>query len=298
MASTFAAVGIDVGGTKCCGVVLDHSGEVRASTRRDTPHVSHLVDSLVSIIDELSHAVDDIVATVGLGLPGLITSTGVIVESPNLDGATHAHIGPELSRRGHWRVSIDNDSTAATYAEWKAGAARGVANALMVSFGTGIGGGIVLDGAIRRGAHGFAGELGHFTVMANGHECACGNRGCWEAYASGTALRSMSGGRSATQLMEQAENGDDSALRILDDYATWVGIGLAGLSNIFDPSVIVVGGGVMNASDVMIPRIRTALTEHLYASAIRPLPEIVPAELGETAAAIGAALLGTDFAVT
>lgn len=287
------AVGIDVGGTKCLGVALDDDRRVVATSRRATPHGSELLDVLVAICDELSEVTGGIIATLGIGLPGLVTPAGAIVASPNLRGADGLAVGESMERRGPWRVTVDNDATAAAHAEWQLGAARGCDDALLVTFGTGIGGGLVIDGGIRRGAHGFAGEIGHVTVEAGGRECACGRRGCWEAYASGTALRSVTGGMTAAGLAERARSGDDNALESMREHARWIAVGLASLCNVTDPEVVVVGGGVISGAPELLPMIREHFAEATYSSSLRPLPAIEAAMLGESAGAIGAGLLGT-----
>lgn len=291
------AAGIDVGGTKCLGVVLDDDGRVVASARRPTPHGSELVATLGAIVDELAESAGGIVATLGIGLPGLISPAGRIVASPNLRGTDGLDVGDELEALGPWRVTVDNDATAAAHAEWQAGAARGAVDALLVTFGTGIGGGLVVGGAIRRGAHGFAGEIGHITVDVDGRECACGRRGCWEPYASGTALRTLTGGMSSSDLQKEAAAGDDNALALMREYARWVAVGLGSLCNVTDPEIVVVGGGVMHGASMLLPMIREEFAGSMYSSisaaaSVRPLPEVALAELGESAGAIGSALLG------
>lgn len=248
--------------------------------------------ALVSMCEEMSDTAGGIIATLGVGVPGLVTPDGTIVASPNLPGSDGLRVGAELASAGPWRVSVDNDATAAAHGEWQVGAAEGAHDAVLVTFGTGIGGGLVIDGAIRRGAHGFAGEIGHITIAEGGRECACGRRGCWEAYASGTALRSMSGGATSADLQVQAAAGDDNALALLGEYARHVGVGLASLCNVTDPEIVVVGGGVMHGAETLLPMIRERFTEAMYSSSLRPLPEVVLARLGETAGAIGSALLG------
>lgn len=298
LAASLLTVGIDVGGTKCLGVALDDDGRVLADVRRPTPHGSELVTTLAAIADELAGSVGGIVATLGVGLPGLISPDGRIIASPNLRGADGLDVGGSLATLGPWRVTVDNDATAAAHAEWRTGAARGADDALLVTFGTGIGGGLVIGGAIRRGAHGFAGEIGHITVEVDGRECACGRRGCWEPYASGTALRTLTGGLSSSDLQKEAAAGDDNALALMHEYARWVATGLGSLCNVTDPEIVVVGGGVMHGASMLLPMIEEALAGAMYSSvsgaaSVRPLPRVALAELGETAGAIGAALLGT-----
>lgn len=280
------AVGIDVGGTKCHGVLVDTDGTVLAETRRPTPHADRLVETLLSIREELGNQ-----GTLGVGVPGLITPEGVITASPNLRGASNVPVGPELRRATGVHVHVENDATAAAHAEWKAGAARGARDALIVTLGTGIGGGIVLGGVLHRGSHGFAGEIGHMTVEADGIECPCGHRGCWERYASGSALRRMSGGLSGEEVTARAAAGDTEAMEVVEEFARWTAVGLASLTNVLDPQVIVLGGGVVDAWDVWGPAVERWADRTLYAASARARPRIVPAELGSSAGAVGSALL-------
>lgn len=278
--------GIDVGGTKCLGVVIDEHGIVTNSVRKPTPSAVDLVDVLLEIADELG-AHDSL----GVGVPGLITPQGVVRASPNLDGATEFTLRAELESKLGMRVWVDNDATAACLAEWQYGAARGYSDVWMVTLGTGIGGGLVSGGVLQHGAHGHAGEVGHMVVDPSGLLCRCGRRGCWERYASGTGLAFLAGGETGELLIRRAIDREPDALAILDEYAKWVALGLANLTNITDPSCIVLGGGVVNSSEVLMPAVRRWFTEMLYSAAHRAHPELRSAELGEQAGAIGAALL-------
>jgi glucokinase len=186
---------------------------------------------------------------------------------------------------------VDNDATCATVAEWRTGAGAGTSDMLMVTFGTGIGGGIVMDGALRRGAHGYAGEIGHITVVESGERCACGRRGCWEAYASGSALARLGGVHDGAVVTEAASAGDPAAVAVVATYADWVAVGLAALVNVVDPEVIVLGGGVMTAHGTIIGAVREAFVSRIYGSDARALPRIETSVHGESAGAIGAGLM-------
>ena len=280
------AVGIDVGGTKCHGVVVDEKGFVISELRYPTPHASELIALLGNMFRELGGG-----AALGIGVPGLITSDGTINASPNMRGALDIPVGPSLRASLGVPVHVENDATSAAFAEWKVGAARDAADALIVTLGTGIGGGLVVGGALQRGANGFAGEIGHMVVEANGIECVCGQRGCWERYASGSALRTLSGGMSGEEVISRARNNEPSALSVIDEFARWFAIGVASLTNILDPSVVVVGGGVIDAWEVLHPAFLRWMNEVLYSPDHRPHPQLRPAELGPRAGAIGSALL-------
>lgn len=279
-------VGIDVGGTKCHGVLVDTQGIVLRDIRYPTPGVTGLIDLLQSMFYELDGGL-----TLGVGVPGLVTPTGVVMASPHLPGAHDFQVGPELRQRLGIDVHVENDATMAAFAEWQVGAARGSRNALMVTLGTGIGGGIVMGGELQRGANGFAGEIGHVVVQRNGLACQCGGFGCWERYASGSALQSLSGGMSGEEVFAAFRAGDSDAEAVVDEFAQWVALGLAGLANICDPEVIVIGGGVVESFAEILPRVSQYFGDFLYSSEWRTQPRIVEAVLGSSAGAIGSALM-------
>ena len=279
-------VGIDVGGTKCHGVLVDNHGTILQEVRYPTPHAADLIDLLEAMFRELGGE-----TTLGVGVPGLITADGVIKASPNMKGAHNIAVGPELRERLGIAVHVENDATVAAFGEWKSGAAMGARDAVMVTLGTGIGGGIVMGGQLQRGANGFAGEIGHMVVERNGVECPCGRRGCWERYASGSALKTLSGGTDGKQVFEKFHAGDAEAIATVEMFASWIAEGLASLTNICDPEVIVIGGGVIESFESRIDILEQKFAAALYSSEMRPHPRLAPAALGERAGAIGAALL-------
>ena len=281
-----SSVGIDVGGTKCHGVRVDVNGEVLAEVRYPTPPVAELVPLLADMFHELGGT-----TALGIGVPGLITPEGVVKASPNMPGAFNVPVGPQLREQLAIAVHVENDATMAAFGEWKAGAARGAENAVMVTLGTGIGGGIVMSGKLQRGANGFAGEIGHMVVQRDGDECVCGRRGCWERYASGSALKMLSGGFSGEEVFAAAVAGDAKALEVVDAYAQWIAVGLASLTNICDPEIIVLGGGVVDSVGVVMDAVRTSFIDALYSAQWRAHPQLVTAELGARAGAIGSALM-------
>ena len=285
-------VGIDVGGTKCHGVIVDSHGTVLEEVRYPTPHASDLIDLLQKMFRELGGE-----TTLGVGVPGLITADGVIKASPNMKGAHNIAVGPELRERLGIAVHVENDATVAAFGEWKSGAAMGARDAVMVTLGTGIGGGIVMGGQLQRGANGFAGEIGHMVVERNGAECPCGRRGCWERYASGSALKMLSGGTDGIQVFEKFHAGDAEAIEVVSTFASWIAEGLASLTNICDPEVIVIGGGVIESFASRIDILEEKFSASLYSSEMRPHPRLAPAALGERAGAIGAALLVGELVI-
>jgi glucokinase len=286
------AAGIDVGGTKCLGVLLDADRDITSEhdillqVRHATPRADKLVDALEVLVGELGDF-----DTIGVGVPGLITLDGVMRASPNIPGSVDVAVGAELSRRLGRRVFIDNDGNLSALAEWRFGAGRGSKNMWMVTLGTGIGGGYVLNGAVQRGVNGFAGEVGHIVVNPDGPRCTCGRKGCWEVYASGRGLRMLAAGESGESVINRARAGEADALTVLEAWSRWVAIGLASLTNVSDPDVIVIGGGVSEAADIVMPIVRRWFVESLYSPEQRQHPDLRVAQLGEHAGAIGAALM-------
>ena len=289
--------GIDVGGTKCLGVVLDAQREVTSEhdvlhqVRNPTPRADKLVDALEVLAGQLGD-----VQSLGVGVPGLITLDGVMRASPNIPGSVDVAVGPELSKRLGRQVNVDNDGNLAALAEWRYGAARGAKNMWMVTLGTGIGGGHVVNGVVQRGVNGFAGEIGHIVVNPDGPRCTCGRKGCWEVYASGRGLRMLAAGEAGESVIARARNGDADAVTVLEAWARWGAIGLSNLTNVSDPDVIVIGGGVSEAADIVMPIVQRWFVETLYSPEQRKHPDLRVAQLGEHAGAIGAALFGAMHA--
>ena len=206
-------------------------------------------------------------------------------------------------------VAVVNDATGAALAEWTHGAGSGVSDMIMITMGTGIGGGVIADGRLLLGSRGYLGEFGHMMIDPDGPSCPCGQRGCWERYASGSAIaleakrRAVQGGLDAVvaacgaideitaeQVVAAAADGDEGAIGVLEHFAFWMAVGLANLTNAFDPARFVLGGGVSRASAVIEEPLRRHWAAQLYASDLRSVPEIRFASLGEHAGAIGAAL--------
>ena len=298
------AVGIDVGGTKLLAIAIDGRGEVVAEQRtpslRDGP-------ALIDAIADLAGAVGP-VGALAVGLPGLIQQ-GVLRFAANLPGIVELPAAAMLEERVGAPVVLSNDATLAAWGEHARGAAVGVDDALVVTLGTGIGAGLILGGRLYEGAHGMAGEIGHVLVDPDGPPCPCGQRGCWERYASGSALGRLGGlaaegGRAPALLaaaggdplavrgehvVAAARAGDHGARTVMDEFAGWVAVGLANMVNVFDPAVIVLGGGLAEAGDVLLEPVRQRTTGLVEASAHRPAVEIRLALLGERAGALGAA---------
>jgi glucokinase len=306
-------IGIDLGGTKCHGLMLDSDGTVLAEQRVPTPRgADAVVDTLLDLAAALEGEVGDRVAAIGVGVPGLVERTGVLRFAPNLPGVVDLDLAAAL-RDGRPDVSfcVENDATCAGWGERAHGAAVGTDTMMLVTLGTGIGGGIIVDGNVFRGAYGFAGEVGHMVVDPNGPACPCGKRGCWERYASGSGLgrlaREAANAGRASRMVELAggdpENvkgehatgaaaeGDNAAKAVMADFAWWLALGLTNLANIFDPECFVVGGGLVSAGDLILAPARAAFAGLVVGAEHRPDVAILPALLGERAGAIGAAAL-------
>lgn len=297
-----------MGGTKCLGVALDADGSVARVARVPTPATSaELVDALAGLVSGLGPA-----ASVGVGMPGLVTHRGVLVASAHLGAMAGLEVADALEPRLGMRPWVANDATCATAAEWRLGAARGLDDVVVVTLGTGIGGGLVAAGRLVTGRNGFAGEFGHMTVDPDGPPCPCGRRGCWERFASGTGLARLArdaawGGALGAvvaaaggdvhavrgeHVQDAARSGDEESLAVIDAFARWVALGLANLTNALDPAVFVLGGGLAAGADLYLDPVRRWFGRLLYATELRPTPDVRVAELGEQAGAVGAALLG------
>jgi len=312
------AIGIDIGGTKVAGGVVDSNGTITHRTRRDTPHRSTspsvVEDTIVESVQELLSKVDpDEVEAVGIGAAGFVAEDrATVVFAPHLSWRSEP-LRDALAQRIDLPITVDNDANAAAWAEATFGAARGESHVVVITLGTGIGGALIIDGAVQRGRHGIAGEFGHMQVMPRGALCECGNRGCWEQYASGNALvreaRAMieagspvvadllarlGGDKAALTgpfITEAAREGDLTARELIADIGEWLGIGLANLAAAFDPGLFVIGGGVSAADEMLIAPAREAFRRQLPGRGYRPEARIVRAVLGSDAGLIGAAEL-------
>ncbi len=314
-------VGVDIGGTKVSGGLVDETGAIVGRTRRDTPHRSTapsvVEDAIVSVVEELLAQTErDAVRAVGIGAAGFVSADrSRVVFAPHLSWRDEP-LRESLSRRVHLPITVDNDANAALWAEHRFGVAQDTSHAVMITLGTGIGGGLLVDGVLMRGRYGIAGEFGHMQVVPSGLRCECGNRGCWEQYSSGNALvreaRGLVGARSpvASDLLARADGdpanltgpmiteaaraGDRTSVELLAEIGTWLGIGMANLAAAIDPEVFVVGGGVSAAQDLLLGPAREAFGRQLTGRGYRPQARIEVATLGPDAGLIGAAALASD----
>ncbi|MDA8290848.1 MAG: ROK family protein [Actinomycetota bacterium] len=319
-------LGLDVGGTKILACAVTDGGELVAETRVDSPRSPDLLlqtlvegtDALLSLLPDGPRAV----VGVGVGVPSLVTSDGTLYESPNLPALEGLPVHAAFAERlevlsaatggaGRWRLVIDNDGTCAVAGEFVFGAARGVTDVLLITLGTGIGGGVVAGGRLLRGARGFAGEVGHIVMDPAGPACHCGRRGCFEQLASGSAFARIARRAAAAgaadrvlelaggdveavrgeHVLEAARDGDRGALALFDELAHNLAVGIANLAEVLDPGVVLVGGGLASAGELLIaPTVADFAVEDRRGRGPHAVP-IALAGLGARAGAFGAAAL-------
>ncbi|HXJ66255.1 MAG TPA: ROK family protein [Actinomycetota bacterium] len=313
-AGAVEAVGLDIGGTKIAGYRIDAGGRVLERALEPTPPAGpeEVAAALESMARRLARPES---VAVGVGVAGLVeAATGIIRYGPNLP-FREIGLRERIERATGLPCVVDNDAAAAGWGEFRCGAGRDANDMLLVTVGTGIGGAIVAGGRLFRGAHGFAAEIGHIIVEPGGPRCGCGNRGCWEQVASGRAIDRMAreavaetpeslilkmagGDPSAVRgphAVAAAKQGDPLAIRVLADAGRRLGEGIAGLVNIIDPDIVVIGGGAaMGAGEFLLEPAREASEVAIEGRGYRPPVPIVPAELGNDAGGIGAGLLALE----
>jgi glucokinase len=304
------AIGVDIGGTKVAAGIVDDAGNVLARARRRTPSrdPEHIVDVVVEIVRQLrsEHDTD----LVGIGAAGYLDADrSTVLFSPNL-AWRNTPLRSEVSQRLDTDVVIENDANAAAWGEFRFGAGEQQPDVVVITVGTGIGGGLIIGGNLYRGHFGIGGEPGHMRVVPGGRQCGCGNLGCWEQYASGTALvraaREVATERlddarrllqmageidsiDGTVVMRAAQEGDPAALDCFDEIGRWLGQGLADIAAVLDPGRFVIGGGVAEAGELLLKPARDTFGVSLSGRGHRPVADVVPAKLGADAGIIGAA---------
>lgn len=312
-----AAIGVDIGGTKIAVAVVDESGTILARDERPSP--AEEPDQIVQVVADMvtALAADHPVVGVGLACAGFMDhAAGKVRFAPNVAWRDTA-VGPEVQQRVGLPVLVENDANAAAWGEFSFGPARDVDDMVFITVGTGLGGGIVLDGRMLHGAYGIAGEIGHIRLVPDGHMCGCGNRGCWEAYGSGTALvrearelvasgspraevlAAACGGRpkrlAGPQVTEAAMAGDAASIELLADVGRWLGEGAADVAAILDPQMFVVGGGLAAAGDLLLQPAVAAYRRNLTGRGHRPEAAWELATLGQDAGVIGAGALALSL---
>ena len=305
------AIGVDVGGTKIAAGVVTPQGRILDEVRYPTPHSPEtLIENIAKAVKEVRDGHE--VGGVCLAVPGLIlASENKVIFSANLHAIEGIPLKDEIEPRIGLPLTIENDGNAAAWGEFRFGAGSEADHLVFVTLGTGIGGGVITHGVLMRGAQGSGGELGHVTIQATGPRCACGNHGCLEALASGSAIARRARelaienpdsalGRLATrrQLLGEdvtnlAREGDEVALSLLDETGRWLGVGLAAFVNIFNPEVVAVGGGAMEAGELILEAARREVVLRARPPS-RDRAEIQVATLGPKSGVLGAAALARD----
>jgi glucokinase len=304
-------VGIDIGGTKMAAAVVDEVGVMLATTRRPTPtrEPEHIADGVAEIVTQFQ--MDYEVTAVGVGAAGFVdVARSIIVFAPNL-AWRNTPLREQIEARIDLPIVVENDANAAAWGEFRFGAGEHEPDMVLLTIGTGIGGGLLVGGDVHRGRFGAAGEPGHMRVVPDGRPCGCGNRGCWEQYCSGTALvrtaheiATLKPGTAARMLelahgevaaidgpvvTQAAQEGDAAALECFADIGRWLGQGLADLAAVLDPGRFVIGGGVAEAGPLLIDVARSTFAARVTGRGYRRLADVVPAVLGADAGVIGAA---------
>ena len=310
-------IGIDVGGTTAKAGVVDEEGKILAKSvcktgkeRAFEDIAADMAELCRRVVRESGHEMADI-AAVGVGIPGEQDPKSGLVAFCNNLGWVNVPLMQRLREALGLSVYVDNDANVAALAESAFGASRDVKSSILVTLGTGVGGGIVENRRVRTGAHGVGGEIGHMVVVVDGEKCNCGHRGCWEKYASATAIIRMGRalmeekpdcalarqlGGDAAQLnakavLDLAKAGDADCMGIFETYVKYLCVGLANLINIYDPDMIVLGGGVAYAGDFLLDAVRAALGDYVYCPALS-WARVELARMGNDAGIIGAAMLG------
>ena len=306
-------VGIDVGGTGLKAGVVDENGKMLSKVSCPTgvergygPVIKDMASLALKAIEESGVPMEE-VHSIGIGIPGILDPrTGIVPFCTNL-GWHRVPLIEEMHKYIDKPILVDNDATVAALAESVAGACAGVKNSVFLTLGTGVGGGIVLDGKVYSGPHGVASELGHMIVVVDGEECTCGNHGCWERYASATALirlgheavkrhpDSVMAARgdelNAKDVTDAARAGDPAAVEAFDRYTYYLAVGMVNIINFFDPEIIAVGGGVSGAGEFLLEPVREKLKKLIFYKDM-PYAEVELATMGNDAGIVGAAMLG------
>jgi glucokinase len=310
-------VGVDLGGTNLRTALLSSDGDILDKRKEATQSsegwkkvVSRLVDNITRQREIAAQRGLD-VAAVGVGAPGVIQmDKGIVVKSPNFPDWNNLPLRDELEKALHVPVIIENDANAAALGEQWRGAGRNIGSMILLTLGTGVGGGIVLDNAIWHGADGMAGEIGHMTLIPNGRECSCGNTGCLEMYASARGIvqsyceelavsraSENVGGITSEKIYQSARDGNAIARRVMKDMGRMLGIGIANLINIFNPQMIVIGGGVKDAWPLFIGATHEEVMRRAF-QVPAERTEIVPSLLGDDAGMVGAAAVAIQHMKT
>ena len=299
---------VDLGGTHLRVALVDDTGRILKQHKQDTPKgdsTDDLIDALVQVSERWGCKELPVVAT-SIMVPGAVDcAKAVVVQAPNLPSLVNFPLKAELEQKLGWPVYLENDANAAAVGEMWMGAARGCRDVVSVTLGTGVGGGIILDGKLWRGSHGSGGEIGHTTVDPfSGLKCKCGNTGCLELFASATAIVRMtretlslfpetslkSDELTAEKVYDAGQKGDELALAVFKRFGMYLGIGLANLINLIDPQIIVITGGVVNGWALFSGEMYRQVEERAFRMTAQQV-KIAKAECGDNAGLLGAARL-------
>lgn len=310
-------IGVDLGATNIISLLISKDGKIVARNSRKTmgekgrkKTISQIVTSARDVLKEGERAGVSSKSILGLGIGGpgpLNDDGGVIHIAPNIPGWINTHLVKELEDELHLPIYLENDANAAALGEWWLGAGRGVDNLVLLTLGTGVGGGIIIDGEVLHGVRHTAGEVGHMIIREGGLLCGCGNRGCLEAYASAQSVvkrtldaikkgkktiltdlvKNKLGDISCKLVYDTARKGDNLSKQIVDETGKYLGIGIANIVNIINPEMIILGGGVAKAGDLLFKPVRKYVREYAFSAATEGV-KIVPAALGVNAGAVGA----------
>lgn len=309
-------LGIDIGGTKIAAGVVDVNGKILYEMREETPSSSEAIDeTIATMYKNAKNKFDDIIG-VGIGVPGFISEDRRTINfAPNICNWKNYPLAENIETliKNDVPVFVENDANVAGWAEFIFGVAKGSSDMLMLTIGTGLGGAIVIDNKLIKGYHGAAAEIGHMRLVPHGIPCGCGLRGCWEQYASGSALvrktkmdafqrpevavelLKLANGDieniTGPMITQLAKAGDQFCINMLAELGRWIGEGCSSLVALLDPNVIVIGGGVIAAGDLILNTARHTFSSHLTGRGHRKEAELVPAQFGNDAGIVGAAAL-------
>ena len=310
-------IGIDLGGTNIAVGLVSEEGKIIAKksvkTNSQRPFkeiLKDMADCVIDLLKEQNVSLDDVVS-IGIGTPGSVDSEhGILVYANNFKEKENIKMREIIQSYIDKPVYMTNDANAAALGEVVAGAAKGYKNVVVITLGTGVGGGVIINGQLYEGQYSAGAELGHIMLIHDGEQCSCGRKGCWEAYASATALI-----RQTKKAMEEhpdsymnkiatldnvsgrtafiaAKNGDAAGQAVVDKYIQYISEGLVDIINIFRPEILIIGGGICNEGEYLLKPIREFLRKHSYGGARHPEQKLAVAALGNDAGIIGAAFLG------
>lgn len=305
-------VGIDIGGTKVLGGVVDTNGNILASFRKDTPKSGgeDLIKVIIDVVKELQQKHE--ITGIGVSTAGIVSSDRkTVIAAGNIANWNNISLADALVKEFGLPAVVENDANAAIWAEYKFGNAKGLNPVMFFIIGTGMGGGLIIDGKLYRGAHGIGAEFGHMMVKLDGEKCGCGAIGCIETYASGSALMryaheeiaadSENGrgllsfgdgtleGFTGQVITKAAQSGNAMALRAFAKQSDWVGSAIASYTLLLDPEAIIIGGGVIDAGDIFLKPAIAAAEKYMPFAGKHPLPKIIAAKFGNDAGLVGAA---------